>query len=1006
MEDVLYYAGSSKQIEEVLRKTYLKRTFPYDKPGVKNKHFPLFNKTLYEQIIGLKRIPTVEEYEKRYISKYSTREENTEPILLHANRAYKSLLTDLHFYFVLKESRLFDKVAINYIHDTAAKTDILLEKAGRKMGLQLFSGSKNYERAKAASIKKLRVKLGYELYLFSLNSKQGERKSLITINDETVRLYSLKDAQFLADKIKGIHQIDEDQLVEEEEQDDFELLDEIEVLPPPATIHQAQVHSVIFGGGASAGVINNLRKQGVKVFHINVKVKGVTPFKIVNGSGYKKVAKYLADYGHTAEGFNLHQYIVEHANPAENIAINAGAGSGKTTTLVSRILYLLDTGAVQNLPEIGMITFTNEAANNMEAALTKNFLERYQQTGNQRYLHYLEDIQEMRIMTIPSFGKEILSQYGHHIGLGNALRVAELKIQRDRLIDQCLDEVIADLDLGNPFGNLKYFKAKSMILDLWERLEQKGVIGKELAQYKIEDEDRALMTVVIQTIIRAEERFNASKVDQDILTVSDLTRYLKKLTEYAVPLEKLQNQMKYLFVDEFQDTDIAQIKFIATIASRANLKLVIVGDLKQSIYRFRGSNSTAFSILNHYLTELGYPKTEGYGLYENFRSSQKLISDMEVYFSKWRRYGLLPSDDKPMYSRRKNKTVSDEVLVKVEEGISTNEILIRFRALPKGEQSVLAILVRTNNEARQIGTMLREMKNAPNFDVQMDGTLFMSKAARDLLILLQSWIFPTRRDAMFSLSTTAFALPKDKFTFKKTEIASNKYRIGGEDYAFDIPTFWKEARILLKYKPLLAILNEFISRVGYKDNLKKSEYKEMETLKYELNLQKVLMMIHNQFNNDAIDLMTLYDWLKVQVSTNRDVDEAEIDNAYFDGNFIKVMTVHKAKGLEFHTVLIPYTNSKFVKKEEYIKRDVIVQIDENNKLDFGWKYIDDESGFESETDNYSTLKQDEDDEQRREETRLLYVAMTRAEQLLYIYDLDKAKAYGSKPNTWGELLLM
>ncbi|TFI49292.1 hypothetical protein E4O93_03420, partial [Diaphorobacter sp. DS2] len=388
MEDVLFYAQSSKTIEDILKNTYRKRMFPYNKKGIKNRHLPLFNKTLYEQIIELRRIPSVEEYESRYIVKYSSREEDTEPIKLHANSAYKSLLTDLHFYFILKESKLFDKVVLDYIHDTAAKTDLLLKKDGQTMGLQLFSGSKNYELSKGASIKKLQVQIGYDLFLFSLHTKQGKRKTISTASHETVVLYSLQDAQYIAKKIKGIHQIEDDQLLEEEEQDTFELLDEPVIIKPSTPASVGQVHSVVIGGDVSETKITSLKKRGIKAFHIQTKKNGVTPFEIINGVGYKKVLEYLEKNGPTCEGFNIHQYEVEHARPEENIAVNAGAGSGKTTTLVSRILYLLDTGAVESLAEIGMITFTNEAANKMEEALTKNFLERYQLTGNQRYHRY------------------------------------------------------------------------------------------------------------------------------------------------------------------------------------------------------------------------------------------------------------------------------------------------------------------------------------------------------------------------------------------------------------------------------------------------------------------------------------------------------------------------------------------------------------------------------------------------------------------------------------------
>jgi superfamily I DNA/RNA helicase len=1008
MEEVLLYAKSSRNIEDILISTYRKCKFSFNKKGTKNRHLPLFNKTLYELIVELKRIPSVKEYETKYILKYSARAENNEPVKLHANNAYKSLLTDLHFYYILKESNLFDSVEISYIHDTAAKTDILLEKDGRTMGLQLFSGTKNDELSKKLSIKKLQINLGYELHLFPIKSKVGNRKTITTINNVKINLYSLEDALFLSNKIKEIKLIEEDELLEEElELDNFELLDEIE-LKQNTNNKSSYTHSVIFGGDFEKDRIQKLNNEGIKVYHLKTIKNGVTPFEIFNGVGYKEVKDYLIANENTCNGFNLYQFMVEHASPEEPIAINAGAGSGKTTTIVSRILYLLNIGAINSPAEVAMITFTNEAATNMENALTKELLKGYKLTGNERYHRFLQEIKKMKIATIPSFGKDILGQFGHYIGLGNSLKVSTLKIQREKIIEQYLDEVVTN-SMINPFGNLKYHKAKKFISNLWDKFEQKGVVGKELEDYKksmVEDND--LKAVIIKTIILAEEKFNEVKFDQDKLTVSDLTRYLKKLTEKTVPLEKLQNQMKYLFVDEFQDTDIAQIHFIASIASKAKLKLIVVGDVKQSIYRFRGANSTAFTVLYQYLKEFGYPKMREYGLFENFRSSRELIAEMEIHFSKWRKHMLLPQEDIPMYSRRLNDTGISNVLVKNNNSIDAKQILDRFNDLPIDSQNILAILVRTNEEAHQIGDVLKGIHNAPNFDVQMDGTLFMSDAARDILILIKSWIFPKSQDTLYSLSTTSFAWPLNEIKFKKiqSENETNKFYIGGEEYLFEVDSFWSEVRKLIKYKPLLAILNEFFSRNNYKENLIKRNYSETQIMKYELNLHKILMIIHEQFTNQSLDLITLYDWLKVQVTTNRDIDEAELEDSYFDGNFIKVMTVHKSKGLEFHTVMIPYTNSKFVKNEEYIRRDIIVQLNEKNQLDFGWKYIDNQSGFENETDNYSILKQGEDSEQLREETRLLYVAMTRAEKLLYIFDLENANPNTTSPNTWGDLLMM
>lgn len=1002
IDQVLTYLKSSKQIESVLKRSYQERTFAYNKRGIKNKHLPLFNKALYEQTIKLKRLPSVEEYEKYYIAKYSARVENIEPVKFHANKSYISLVTDLHFYFILKESNLFDEVRIDYIHDIEAKTDILLEKEGFKMGLQLFSGNENYKKTKEHSIQNLNVKLGYELYLFSLDSADGRRIEILDTKNKSIYLYSTQDAQFLAKKIKQIKQIQEDDIVEESGQlDTFEKIEEI----PNLIESKDNIHSVIFGGFINADLKKKAEANGAKVFYINKKVKGITPFTIIDGKGYEKYEDYLVKYGDTCPGFNFYQYAVEHATPDENLSINAGAGSGKTTTLVSRILFLLNTEEVKSIEEIAMITFTNEAANNMEKALTDKFLDLYKRTGNQRYHRYLQDLRRMQVMTIPTFAKFILKEFGHYIGLGEGLKVSPLQLQREKIVEKCLDETIINLEIDNPFDNLPYYKAIDMILTLWNKFQQKGVIDSDLAKQVFED-DEYLNEVIVKTIILAEERFNDLKIANDLLTVSDLTLYLKKLIIASVPLEKLESRIKFLFVDEFQDTDIAQIQFIANIAKRAKMKLTVVGDVKQSIYRFRGANSTAFTVLNEYLDEIEHSQTKDYNLYENFRSSKDLINCMEHYFKIWRKHKLLPQKDQPMYSRKEN-TISQrksDYFAHFNNEMTSEVIKNRFTELPEDGDSIMGILVRTNEEAKKVGQILSEIEGI-DYEVRMNGTLFMSQAARDLQILIKSWIFPQKKDIAFGLSTTAFSMVDEDFKFRKIT-KNNKIYISGETFQFIVPKFWLTAQELFKYKPTLTVLNEFIDCSDYKKVLRKRGYKDTEIIKYDLNLQKILSMIHNQFNAQSIDLITLYEWLNVQVMTNREVDEAVLEDSFFEGNFIRVLTVHKSKGLEFHTVLIPFTTSKFIKKEAYVKNEFIVQIGANNKLDYGWKYIDDEYEFYSETNNYSVLKNEEDYEQRCEETRLLYVAMTRAKQRLFIYNVPDNKRVRSNPDTWGELLML
>lgn len=383
------------------------------------------------------------------------------------------------------------------------------------------------------------------------------------------------------------------------------------------------------------------------------------------------------------QSFNFYQYKIEHANPNFNIAVNAGAGSGKTTTLVSRILFLLFTKRINNLNEIVMITFTNEAASNMKEALEERLEDLYRQTGSDVHYEYIRQISFMKIVTIPTFAKDILKQFSHYIGLSSNIDITERVVNRRGILEHCLDKTLSEY-FSNPFGRLDYHKIIDFLENVWDKFNQKGIVEQELIDYlELNPDDDTLKLVVTNTLKDAEVQFTKLKFDEDFLTVADLTRFLKLLTDQQVPLHELNRNYKYLLVDEFQDTDIAQIQFIAMIAAKAKLHLTVVGDTKQSVYRFRGADSTAFTVLNEYLKELQYKKLSTSFLVENFRSSKELIEEMEEIFRYWRERELLPVDEQPMYSRQKNYMDKDQIFMLYEKEFTVDHLLEDFALMPE-----------------------------------------------------------------------------------------------------------------------------------------------------------------------------------------------------------------------------------------------------------------------------------------------------------------------------------
>lgn len=1024
IEGIFTILQSTNEIEKVLTHSYRRIEYPFNKKGVYSRNAPLFNKALHDLILKLERLPTVEEYEDYYLKKYLTRYSNKVALQYHSNTAYKALVSELHFYLTLKESNLFDDVKMDFLYDIEAKTDVLIRKNGKELGIQLFSGDKHYRISKLQSIK--RLQLGYELILYNLREYPDRKKIIKSFDGSEIRLFGLADAQYFNDYLNGQSNLSLEESILDELTDEFVLLPDGRKSENIIDIEEDVQYSYIYIGPHSNAIqnyLNKLRKYGKAVYaYYQEKLKDVftaTDGKlfILNGQRIKKSEglRYIKKFQNYLEQFNIYQYRIEHANPKLNISVNAGAGSGKTTTLVSRILFLLFTKQVKSLGEIVMITFTNEAATNMKEALEERLENLYRKTGNEMHFRYLQQVSFMKIVTIPTFAKEILKQFSHYIGFSTKINISEMTVKRREILEHCLDNTLSSYS-HNPFLNLDYHKIIRFLEIIWDKFNQKGIIEHDLSQYLENNiQDDKLKKIVTNIIKDAEEQFTAFKFDEDFLTVSDLTRFLKLLIDREVPLHKLNETYKFLMVDEFQDTDIAQIQFIAKITAQAKLRLTVVGDTKQSVYRFRGADSTAFSVLDDYLEEAQCQKLQTYYLIENFRASEILIDKMEEIFIRWRKENLLPSKEKPMYSRKENYMDKDNIFEKYENEFSIEFLLDDFKLMPPKERkpNVLAVLVRNNHEAIKIGEMLREFKNGPEYEVRTDGTLYTSKAARDLGILLKSWVYGNsdaivRNQALFSLSKTAFIEKGEPFQFNMEERYLNrrtKSFISADDFSFNLPIAYRNALDLMKEKPILPILQEFLDQCDYATNLGSLGFNKIEILKYELNIEKILSEIYAKFTNNST-LIQIYDWLKLQILTNRESDEAEVEETSFNDNFIRVMTVHKSKGLQFHTVLIPYPNNGFIRKDENIKEDIIIQILENDDLKFGWKYFDEKTGFEDISTNYPLLRSEENKEQRCEEARILYVAMTRAEQSLKVYGLNDVKIKSNQPNTWGELLFM
>ena len=173
---------------------------------------------------------------------------------------------------------------------------------------------------------------------------------------------------------------------------------------------------------------------------------------LVDGQGSSVLFDKIAE---DCKLFNSAQYMVEHCKADEHIVVQASAGTGKTTVMIDRIMYLLHTNPNLRLAELFMITFTNDAAQQMSNRLQDVFLTRYSLTKQKRYMRWVEEQSQMHISTIHSFAYYMLKQLGIGESFTKGLSIRTFEYEKKELIKDAIDEIIDEKrNVTNQLGGL------------------------------------------------------------------------------------------------------------------------------------------------------------------------------------------------------------------------------------------------------------------------------------------------------------------------------------------------------------------------------------------------------------------------------------------------------------------------------------------------------------------------------------------------------------------------
>ena len=471
------------------------------------------------------------------------------------------------------------------------------------------------------------------------------------------------------------------------------------------------------------------------------------PLEVIDGEVGNK--SQFTQYFGRVNGFNIEQYLVEHSR-SKNIVVQASAGTGKTAVMIDRIMFLLHYYSDLNPSEVAMITFTNDATNQMNSRLQSELMKRYVLTRNPRYIDLMEKQSQMVISTIDSFALRLLRIFGPYQGFSREVTISSFKHEVDEIITDLLDGLADDTKSVTDQVGLPLYKIRDLSHGFWDKLVSQGYSARQLESMdwgKPSDRSEILQSVLRDVVCSIDKYYSPLKIKYSSTSLSDIVRDLDSVVRPYPSIQKLP--FKYLFVDEFQDSDNAQISVVTKIASFFGISIFVVGDIKQSIYRFRGADDTAFNTLFRTMQSYSLNKSSDYYLTKNYRSSPALLDELHVFFDCWGKKGYLSYKvpvvpcrydlNGQLFLKHLGKYDDLEEIFAVDLNDALQKHIERMASSEVDESNKVVVLCRSNYEISKVSRMCR--RNKIPLIVNREGSFFISDAVRDFFSMISSYIF-------------------------------------------------------------------------------------------------------------------------------------------------------------------------------------------------------------------------------------------------------------------------
>ncbi len=596
------------------------------------------------------------------------------------------------------------------------------------------------------------------------------------------------------------------------------------------------------------------------------------------------------------------------------VLVLAGAGSGKTRVLTTRIAYLIEEKGVP-AEAILAITFTNKAANEMKERLSQ-----------------IVDISRSWVCTIHSMCVRILRMYATDVGINSNFSIYS-ETERNNIVKKSFQE--CDLDDEKLLKSIKYHIANAKML---------GLDPEQYAEEYASEHEIDEITKVYRRYQKHLRENNALDFDDLLNETRLLLRGNKEAREY------LGGRFRYILVDEFQDTNAVQYEIVKLLAS-VHGNLFAVGDDDQSIYGWRGAK-----IENILHFEKDFKDAKVFKLERNYRSTKEILKLANTVIKN--------------NGHRKDKTLwtenADGEPAKVQESEEESGEA-RYIA------HTIAGLMRQGYQYSDFAILMRVNALTRSFEQEFTGDgipykvfggfkFFERKEIKDLLAYLRLINNPFDSEAAVRIIN----FPKRGIGAKTVEALQNyayENELSVYDALLDLDEIGFTAgtkQKLVDFRDLIKEwiidsqdmpVNELVKKIVTDTKMREAYADESdESINKRANIEEFINSVEEycRLNEGA----TLTDYLN-QVTLSSDTDDMD------DGNYVTLATVHAVKGLEFKCVFI--------------------------------------CGLEENILPISRAVDNDDD--MEEERRLMYVAITRAKERLFMTRSKSRNLYGRREPT-------